>query len=1358
MNRKLLFILLIFTLLVSVTTVQAENTNNTINDDSISTYNDTTTHITNYETNNKNLKKDTENTYYINSSVTEDGDGSEEHPWNSISQSAFDSMNNNSTVYIANGVYTFNYLNISNDITIIGENAENTVIDGVNGLTSVGLLNISGNTIINNITFANTQNTAIINQKNLTLDNARFYNNTVKGEESACINNDGILNIKNTIFTNIYSVCGAAISSSDSDVERNVLVDNCTFINCTAKNMTNSIGGVAYFRYSNVTITNSKFTNCKSGMGSIFLLSRSKLNMNNCEIKNNGAYNSSSLISSYTSNITLNNILFEENKVNSSGLYVTSGTLDVYNSQFKNNSAYNTASCIYVSEANTTINNTYFTNNQAFTDIGGTIYVNNSYLIINNSQFNNNLASMGGAIVIHNGTGTNFNLNKTLYNATIINTTFTNNTAKYEGGAIYDVYSTLSIESSTFTNNTARSGGAIYTDNLKLIINNSNFTTNTATKYGGVIYANENNITLINTMFTENNAKQALDIYSTHTKETNFNSTWSDKYETSVITEVIMESEIPEIIIKTVNDTNISSIPAAYDSRDYGYVTSIKNQGPDGNCWAFASIATLESNILKAINESYNFSENHVKNIMALFSQTGWNIIPNTGGINEVAFTYFVNWLGPVNDTIDEYKGNVISPTLKSLLHITNIYTIPSRTNATDNDLVKEAIMKYGSVYSNIYVSPNVTQNIYSSGEITSNHAISLVGWDDNYSRYNFDTTPPGDGAFILKNSWGTNVGYDGYFYVSYYDTTILNKSYGIGEGAFVFIVNDTEVYDKIYQYDLSGLTDWMTINSSSTIISNEFTITDNEIIKAFGTYVINPQYNYTAKISVNGEIKSIQTGQFTHKGYETIKLDTPVATITGDRVVIELEYVSDSDVIYVPVDEKVAGRIIITNKSSINGTYYDDKIPCLKLYSVNQNRTTTIQTEIIQESLNKTQLAITIRDNEENKITSGTITLKDDKGNIIDTIDVSDEETIMNLTELTIGEHDIFIEYDDNIYESSNTTVIIVNKLDSIITVDPVIGSIGENITLTAHITDGAGNSLTGGNIVFKLNGKTLRIDGSFNSTASPLKFHVVNGTVTYTLTADLYLRNAKNLSASYSGNSLYKSSVSNVTTAQVTKRRAAISVTIISPTQQDSNIIIVATVADVTKNGQNTTAVNEEGYVIFKVNGVSLKDENGQIIKVKVDDNIATCTYHIPVGMASVDGQGNLRNYTVEAVYQNDIFYPDARNTTVFNVEKSNITVNINSVIINNSTKTITSITGNMTDFHGNLLVGTNKVCIKVNGKSLKDNNNNTMYFTVTNGIIDISNINTTVRVFDNITIVTGENKSYKSGQATTTELTIV
>lgn len=71
--------------------------------------------------------------------------------------------------------------------------------------------------------------------------------------------------------------------------------------------------------------------------------------------------------------------------------------------------------------------------------------------------------------------------------------------------------------------------------------------------------------------------------------------------------------------------------------------------------------------------------------------------------------------------------------------------------------------------YSTYYNETNSALYYYGSGKV--DHDVAIVGWDDNYSRNNFNTVPPNNGAWIIRNSWGSGWGDNDYFYLSYYDT-----------------------------------------------------------------------------------------------------------------------------------------------------------------------------------------------------------------------------------------------------------------------------------------------------------------------------------------------------------------------------------------------------------------------------------------------------------------------------------------------------------------------------------------------------------------------------------------------------------
>ena len=124
----------------------------------------------------------------------------------------------------------------------------------------------------------------------------------------------------------------------------------------------------------------------------------------------------------------------------------------------------------------------------------------------------------------------------------------------------------------------------------------------------------------------------------------------------------------------TINTSN-SSLPSKYDLRDFNQVTSVKDQGSDGNCWSFSAIAVVESAILKKYNITYDFSENNMKNIMNKYSFMGNPFKePNQGDSSFVSMGYLLGWFGPINDTEDPYvSDSLISPTLNSTIHIQDI-------------------------------------------------------------------------------------------------------------------------------------------------------------------------------------------------------------------------------------------------------------------------------------------------------------------------------------------------------------------------------------------------------------------------------------------------------------------------------------------------------------------------------------------------------------------------------------------------------------------------------------------------------------------------------------------------------------
>lgn len=339
----------------------------------------------------------------------------------------------------------------------------------------------------------------------------------------------------------------------------------------------------------------------------------------------------------------------------------------------------------------------------------------------------------------------------------------------------------------------------------------------------------------------------------------------------------------------TAADTaeNINALPAKYDLRERMRISSIRNQGRYGTCWAFGALTAMESALLP--ESTYLFSVDHMS-MSNSFSMTQFD-----GGEYTMGMAYLAAWQGPVYEKDDPYGDGKSDDSLEAVKHVQEMRIIASKDIAA----IKNAVFKYGGVQTSLYSSiqsptsstahyNSVTNSYCYIGTAKPNHEVVIIGWDDNYSKNNFSVSLEGDGAFICQNSWGNEFGDNGVFYVSYYDTNI-------GTHNVVYTrIDEVDNYDNIYQSDLCGWVGKMGYEKESMYGANVFTAESDEDVVAAAFYATAPDTEYKIYVVNNFEDEDsfknkilMEEGTVEDAGYYTIDFKSPVSVKKGERYAI---------------------------------------------------------------------------------------------------------------------------------------------------------------------------------------------------------------------------------------------------------------------------------------------------------------------------------------------------------------------------------------------------------------------------------------------------------------------------------------
>lgn len=337
--------------------------------------------------------------------------------------------------------------------------------------------------------------------------------------------------------------------------------------------------------------------------------------------------------------------------------------------------------------------------------------------------------------------------------------------------------------------------------------------------------------------------------------------------------------------------TTDNSLPVAYSSRNFGYVTSVKTQDYS-SCWAFAGLATLESALLRRGYAAEDMSTNHL-NIWATphADGTGWQRYVSSEGYPKIALGYMTSWQGGV------FASDVPGLPLSDDIGSDNLPDAPVRYGVTsvkylsndDPDEIKHSIMDFGGVYTSYaqtsdcmssdglsyYMPANYSKGGYSG------HSIEIVGWDDNYPRERFgdnNPLPEHNGAWLIKNSWGSNNALGGFFWMSYETAFLFGTKYspsytitGVEEldGSKQLLQN--EIYGATYEF--SYLENPKVTYMNHFAFDDEFRVIDKVVFNtnstgaAYTIYYVPDNANHTPD-SNRDHWKKLYEGTVEHRGY----------------------------------------------------------------------------------------------------------------------------------------------------------------------------------------------------------------------------------------------------------------------------------------------------------------------------------------------------------------------------------------------------------------------------------------------------------------------------------------------------------
>ncbi|MEA1893615.1 MAG: C1 family peptidase [Euryarchaeota archaeon] len=378
-------------------------------------------------------------------------------------------------------------------------------------------------------------------------------------------------------------------------------------------------------------------------------------------------------------------------------------------------------------------------------------------------------------------------------------------------------------------------------------------------------------------------------------------------------------SHLDEIPVKRIQAPCAIS---SFDWRDSNNVTPVKDQDGCGTCWTCGTTSVLESAVLINEGAEYNFSEQSIA-LCVDRSRTRMydnNDDPcNAGGNSYIASEVFIK-KGSVPESCNPYNitdlncdGSCICDDCAPVKRVDGYRLVTD--NGSEIDVIKNAVHDHGPVTTSFYYT-NTSEcvNLYNvptwgtiydyyPGPESPNHLVSIIGWNDSVPHPDTDHT--GTGAWIVKNSWGTGWGNDGYFYLAYNSSCVKEIAY--------LEYKDPVPGEELLYWDESGFVDgegyigndgaWMasvfTADHSGDVTHIDFWTTSN-----------NAEYEIYVWGGFFGNELTNQTGTCQELGYYSIPLNTPIPMDAGQQFTVGVNMTTPGYNYPIPVECENSGMV----------------------------------------------------------------------------------------------------------------------------------------------------------------------------------------------------------------------------------------------------------------------------------------------------------------------------------------------------------------------------------------------------------------------------------------------------------------